>query len=420
MRVVIVGAGYSGTLAAVEIARALPGADVALVEKSARFAAGAAYGTDSASHLLNVRARTMSAFAEAPEDFADWLAREGLGDAGTFAARRDYHRYLASILEAAPVRRVRGEATAVEEGALRLGSGDRLAFDVLVLAGGNHPGRLPARLSVPTVDDPWSAQGAAALARIAAAPGDVLLVGTGLTMVDVALSLEDAGFGGRMLAVSRRGLLPRAHEEPPSAPLADAPPARLGALVRHVRGLGPWRAAVDSLRPHSARLWQGLSEVEKKRFLRHLRPWWDVHRHRIALSVAGRIEALIARGALEVLAGRIAGDEGGDVHIALRGGGGTARRFAAAVNCTGPETAVARVEDPLIRQMLATGRARPGPLGVGLDVDEGARLIGVDGLPSPRLYAIGPLTRGVFWEMVAVPDIRRQVRELARRLTAHA
>ncbi|MEA3032135.1 MAG: hypothetical protein QOH86_151 [Sphingomonadales bacterium] len=412
MRIAIVGAGYSGTMAAVEAKRACPADEVVLVEKSGRFAAGAAYATRSPSHLLNVRARSMSAFADAPDDFADWLEREGLGGPETFARRRDYARYLAGILERSGAGRVEGEAVAVEGKTLVLASGERLGFDALVLAGGNYPGRTPARLGIETVDDPWGPGGTKAIARLAKQAGDLLLLGTGLTMVDVALSLEDAGFQGRMIAVSRRGLVPRAHEEPPSPPLDTPPPTGLLASMRHVRSLRPWRAGVDSLRPHSIALWRGFTPAERSRFLRHARPWWDVHRHRIAPPVAARVAALRDSGRLDIYAGRVR-QEGEEVTIALRGGGEVQRSFAAAFNCTGPEGAIARVEDPLVRQLLASGQARPDPLGAGLDVDEASHLVGADGVPSPRLFAVGPPTRGAFWEIVAVPDIRRQVQGVA-------
>jgi uncharacterized NAD(P)/FAD-binding protein YdhS len=418
MRVAVVGGGYSGTMAAVEIARALPGADVCLIEKRDRFAAGAAYSTSSPSHLLNVRARSMSAFAEDPDHFTRWLQSEGLGGWDTFARRRDYHRYLAAILDGAAVRRVAGEAVAIRGSELALASGEAIAFDALVLAGGNYPGRLPARLAIKTIDDPWSAAGLEAIALLARQEGEVLLAGTGLTMIDVALTLDDAGFGGRMLAVSRRGLVPRPQEGSPDAPLAGEPPPRLMDLVRHVRAGRPWRAAVDSLRPHSAALWQGFGESEKRRFLRHLRPWWDVHRHRIAPAVARRIEALRASGRLEVAAGRIGAGSGEETIVALRGGGTLRRRFVAAVNCTGPEGNIARVEDPLVRQAIASGRARPDRLGLGLEVDGESRLIDADGAASPCLFAVGPLSKGAFWEIVAVPDIRHQLLGVARTLAA--
>jgi uncharacterized NAD(P)/FAD-binding protein YdhS len=416
MRVAIVGAGYSGTMAAVEVTRAAPGAGIVLIEKSGRFASGAAYGTTSPGHLLNVRARNMSALAGEPGHFAAWAAGEGHSP-DAYVPRRDYRRYLAGLLEgAAAVERVTGEAVAVDDGAVLLESGERIACDALVLAGGNFASRLPAAFGPSAIHDPWGAQGAAAVAEAAASGGELLLVGTGLTMVDMAVSLEEAGFEGRITAFSRRGLVPRPHLSPAAAPLEREPPAGLSAIVREVRAHSPWRASVDGLRPHSIGLWRGLSEAEQKRFLRHLRPWWDVHRHRIAPLVAARIHAMRESGRLEVAAGRIARVEGETVTIARRGGGALERRFAAVINCTGPEGNIRRVDDPLIRGLLASGRARPDRLGLGLDVDSQSRVAGNG--PSPALYALGPLTKGAFWEIVAVPDIRGQVAGVARSIAA--
>ncbi|HET9640074.1 MAG TPA: FAD/NAD(P)-binding protein [Allosphingosinicella sp.] len=416
MRVAIVGAGYSGTIAAVEIARAAPGATIVLIEKSGHFAQGAAYGTTSPGHLLNVRARNMSALAGEPLHFADWAAGEGYGP-DDYVPRRDYRRYLASLLDgAAAVTRLTGEAVAVEDEGIRLASGELVECDAAVLAGGNYPSRLPAAFGPRAIHDPWGPEGAPALARAAAKGGELLLVGTGLTMVDMAVSLEEAGFSGHILAASRRGLVPRPHLSPAAAPLDWEPPARLAALVRAVRARTPWRASVDGLRPHSIALWQGLTDTEKRRFLRHLRPWWDVHRHRIAPRVAARIEAMRASGRLEVAAGRVARVEGDEVTIAWRGGGELRRRFDALVNCTGPEGDISRIRDPLIRGLLAGGRARPDALGLGLAVDPDSRVEGSG--PSPALYALGPLTKGAFWEIVAVPDIRGQAAGVARAIAA--
>jgi uncharacterized NAD(P)/FAD-binding protein YdhS len=415
MRVGIVGAGYSGTIAAVEIARSAPGAEIFLVEKSGAFAAGAAYSTTSPRHLLNVRARNMSALAGDPLHFARWAEGEGF-QADDYVPRRDYRRYLADLLDSAPgVARVTGEAVAVEPDGLRLASGETLACDSIVLAGGNFPSRLPAAFGPEAVNDPWGPDGAAAVARAAEGGGDLLLVGTGLTMVDLALSLEEAGFRGRITATSRRGLVPRPHVVPAAPPLERPLPPRLGALAREIRAREPWRASVDGLRPHSFDLWRGLSEAEQRRFIRHARPWWDVHRHRIAPRVAARIAGMREEGRLEIVAGRIARVEAGEVTIARRGGGELRRAFAVVVNCTGPEGDIRRVDDPLIRSLLATGRARPDRLGLGLEVDEDSRVAGPD---SPALYALGPLTKGAFWEIVAVPDIRGQAAGVARAIAA--
>jgi uncharacterized NAD(P)/FAD-binding protein YdhS len=418
MRVAIVGAGYSGTIAAVEIARAAPGCEIILIEKSGHFARGAAYGTTSPGHLLNVRARNMSALAGEPGHFAAWAAGEGWSP-DDYVPRRDYRRYLAGLLDgAAGIARVTGEAVAVEDGAIRLASGERIDCDAAVLAGGNFPSRLPAAFGPRAIHDPWGPEGAAKVAEAAASGGELLLVGTGLTMVDMAVSLEEAGFAGRITATSRRGLVPRPHISPAATPLEWAPPARLRALVRAVRGRSPWRASVDGLRPHSIALWRGLEEAEQRRFLRHLRPWWDVHRHRIAPAVAARIEAMRETGRLEIAPGRIVRVDGEAVTIARRGGGELRRRFGAIVNCTGPEADVRRIEDPLIRGLLESGRARPDRLGLGLEVDRESRVEGKGA--SPMLYAIGPLSKGAFWEIVAVPDIRGQAAGVARAILRDA
>jgi uncharacterized NAD(P)/FAD-binding protein YdhS len=416
MRVAIVGAGYSGTIAAVEIARAAPGAGIALIEKSGHFARGAAYGTTSPGHLLNVRARNMSALTGEPMHFADWAAGEGYG-ADSYVPRRDYRRYLAGLLDEAPgVSRVTGEAVAVEDEGVRLASGELVRCEAAIVAGGNYPSRLPAAFGPKAIHDPWSPQGSAAVAQAAERGGDLLLVGTGLTMVDMAVSLEEAGFPGRILAASRRGLVPRAHVSPAAHPLGWEPPERLGDLLRSVRARVPWRASVDGLRPHSIPLWQGLSESEQRRFLRHLRPWWDVHRHRIAPRVAARIEAMRASGRLEIAAARVVGVDGDVVTLARRGGGEIRRRFGAVINCTGPEGDIARIRDPLIRNLIESERARPDRLGLGLDVDSDSRVRGSG--RSPALYALGPLTKGAFWEIVAVPDIRGQAAGVATAIAA--
>jgi uncharacterized NAD(P)/FAD-binding protein YdhS len=184
---------------------------------------------------------------------------------------------------------------------------------------------------------------------------------------------------------------------------------------------GGWRPAVDSLRPVTAAIWETLGERERQRFLRHLRPWWDVHRHRIAPAVAARIAALREEGRLEIVAGRVtevAAGETLEVAIGRRGGGTVRCRIAGVVNCTGPEGQIARARDPLIGALLGSGAAREDSLGLGLDVDAQSRVIGADGRASERLSALGPLTRGAFWEIVAVPDIRGQAQAVARRAAA--
>jgi uncharacterized NAD(P)/FAD-binding protein YdhS len=235
-------------------------------------------------------------------------------------------------------------------------------------------------------------------------------------MVDLVLSLDAAGHRGRILAVSRRGLAPRGHADfdPAPVPLEDVPSGSVRALWRWLRRRSAevgWRAAIDSLRPHSHPLWQGLDGEQQRRFLRHARPWWDVHRHRIAPEVAATVARMVAEGRLQIMAGRIlfAADtaEGLEVAIGRRGAvSATTEAFDFAFNCTGPLHSIARTKDKLLRSLLDANEATPDHLGIGLGVDGTCRA-------GEHLWAMGPLTKGRYWEIIAVPDIREQAAHVA-------
>jgi uncharacterized NAD(P)/FAD-binding protein YdhS len=425
-RVAIVGGGAAGVLQAANLVRHT-GADVVLIERAADVGRGAAYSTRSPSHLLNVRAAGMSAFPEDPDHFVRWLEQRG-GGRDDFAQRRVYALYLRDLLDEAlasgRLRVVAGEAVDLAGAAPRLASGEIVAADATILAVGNLSPGTPAGLKPEGladdvyVADPWRGDIAAGLGEEDA----VLLVGTGLTAVDAALTLHDSGWRGRTLALSRRGLVPRPHGAPAPAP---PPPAGLTpealpllAAVRADAALIGWRAAVDRLRPETQRLWAEADPRQRRLFLRHLRPWWDVHRHRIAPSIAGRIEGMEAEGRLEFGGGRILSltPEGDGARIAWRPrGGGAAReaRVRRIVNCTGPSGDVREADEPLLQALLASGRIRPDAMRIGIDVDGDCRALGADGRGSDTLRAVGPLTKSAFWEIVAVPDIRRQVQAVA-------
>lgn len=387
---------------------------------------GVAYSTAEPVHLLNVRAESMSALAGEPDHFAKRFEAEG-GEPRGFAERRLFGRYLDEILEQATASGCTNPVEASAIGAekangswtIELAGRDPIEAGALVLAIGNQqPQALGAFEGAGTsyIANPWGRQSSAAVQDLAANGGDALLVGTGLTMVDLALSLDAADHRGRIVAVSRRGLAPRAHAEFAPAPV-EASEVPHGNLLDLWRWLGRrsaevgWRAAVDSLRPHSHGIWGSLDATEQQRFLRHARPWWDVHRHRIAPEVAATITGMIAQGRLQVIAGRIIAAtqvaDGIEVELCRRGAERPqSMRFAYAFNCTGPLHRIERTSDPLLQSLLKAGEARPDRLGIGLEVDENARA-------GERLWALGPLTKGRYWEITAVPDIREQAAAVA-------
>jgi uncharacterized NAD(P)/FAD-binding protein YdhS len=240
----------------------------------------------------------------------------------------------------------------------------------------------------------------------------------------MVLTLGAHGHDGMVTALSRRGLVPKGHAAPANSAGAGAavdPPRGLLPLWRWVRARvarEPWREVVDSLRPHSHALWRGLSSAEQARFLRHARPWWDVHRHRIAPQVSAELAQRVAEGRLEVLAGRIGGfaetEDGVRVTIARRGAGTVTREVAGVINCTGPLGAVERTRDPLLGQLLRDGLVRPDPLGLGLAMEQdGSRVAGSDGLWAP-----GALSKGSWWENTAVPDLRGQCEAIAEAIAS--
>ncbi len=420
--VAIVGGGFSGTMMAAQLAR--HGLSVVLVECGGRAGQGTAYSTRDAVHLLNVPAAKMSAWPDRPDDFV-----AAGHDAGSFVPRRDYGAYLRAILDqavAGGVTLVEARAVAaVRDGGWRvtLDDGGSVTARGLVLAQGNQPPE-PMRVSdgidgALFVNNPWGEQARAALARVSGDDSAVLIMGTGLTMVDAVLSLDAAGHRGRIVALSRRGQVPRAHAPHDAAPVefGDVPQGNALALWRWLRRRSAtvgWRGAVDALRPHAQALWRGLGDAEQRRFLRHARPYWDVHRHRIAPQVAAQLQAMIGEGRLEVIAGRVRAvrEEAGGLAVtyARRGHNVPAdEKFAAVFNCTGPLGAMARSRDPLLRQMIGDGLVAIDGLGMGLTVDGESRA-------GEQLWALGPLTKGAFWEIVAVPDIRGQVADVADRI----
>lgn len=439
-RVAIVGGGASGVVAAANLLRTGRGRiEVVLIERAGELGRGIAYSTRDPGHLLNVPAANMSAFASDPEHFLRWLRargdKPGVAPASPccFAPRRVYGEYLGGLLNAAPppaMRRLGGECTGIEETVcgvrLFLSSGDRVEADLAILATGHDVCAAPVGEVAPT--QAWDQAAIDAIGSDDA----VFIVGTGLTMVDVVVSLRRRGHRGPITAVSRRGLTPASHRTGAQRPVAraaaplGAPISRLTRWLRdNVRAVeaagGDWRGEVDALRPHSRALWQAMTTDQRRRFLRHARPWWDVHRHRMAPTIAEAIATMRAAGRLHVLAGRIeaATRSRGTIEITVRRRGAWASEIVRAnhiIGCTGTPNGPLGSRDPLIRALLESGLARADPLGIGLDVSPGGAVIDAGGRPSRRLFAVGPPARAAFWEMIAIPDIRNQCAELADRL----
>ena len=431
--------------------------EVTLFERSSTLGPGVAYGTDVAGHLLNVPAAKMSALPDVPDHFFQWVVKNsdtlrpwltaagysGDVDGGAFLPRLVYGVYLKSLLETTIAEagihmlRVRegvdvaGIAIVDGRPALALSTGEIVDVDVVVLAVGNLPPSDPP-VEDPSFyktdlyrDRPW---GRGALEGLR--PDDsVLLIGTGLTMIDLATTLLDRGFWGRIHAVSRRGRLPNGHGSyPPGLYSMDAAsiPGNLRGLVKWFRREcklalergSDWRAVFDAFRPYTQSTWSGFSVVEKRRFLRHVRGFWEVCRHRVPPAVRMRLSEAVESGQLTVSPGRIVRYEwvGDTVEVIVsdsRNKGEHVVSVQRVINCTGPTSNYRKMSDPLMNALFDLGVAAPDELHLGFATDEAGRLIGRDGRSTSWLFTLGPTRKGSLWETTAVPEIRVQARDLA-------
>jgi uncharacterized NAD(P)/FAD-binding protein YdhS len=445
--VAIVGGGASGVLVAAHLLAApTPPGRIALIDAGPVPGRGVAYGTEAPEHLLNVTAGGMSAFADDPGDFVRFLAGQGgtstTGLAAAFAPRRDYARYLRHVLERQPgfpaLERIHGRVTDIErrEGfQLRFATGAGLQAKAVVLAIGNAPRALavPAAVGARLLQA-WDPAGLAGLPPEA----DIAIIGSGLSMVDVVLTLAAAGHRGRLHVLSRHGLMPLPHASAGghAGGDADAAGALLGlgaaARLRRLRRMAaealaagePWQRVFERLRPHGQHLWQAWNEDQQARFLRHLVRYWDLHRHRIAPQAHAVLARLLDAGQLHVHAGRLSTvkpvDDGGcSIHFKARGTGEERTlRCDWIVNATGIESRVRVRGDELAGALLARGLAVPGPHGLGLASRGVGEVVDAHGHAAADLLVIGALRLGDLWETIAVPDLRQHAAAIARHLLA--
>ncbi len=421
--VVVVGAGAGGALTAAHLVTGLSSRfRVELVDPAPDTGRGTAYSTYDDRHLLNVPASGMSAFPRDPDHFYRWVREhhDPQAQPQDFVPRHVYGDYVERLLRTAAeypanARLVRRQAAVVGIGrrgdrlVVRLDDGHTVAARAVVLATGAKVGAewAPDELvGSGRLLDPWAD---------ALPEGDLLLVGTGLTMVDVAISADKPH--RTLHSVSRHGVLPAAHVLPTTPPVPPPPGiTRLpsleelrAAVVSHVERTvaetGDWRAAIDGLRPVTAQLWRGLSDDDRRTFLADDARTWDSLRHRMPPVTAQRLAAIDESGRWVRHSGTVASAVVTDDGVIVTLSDGTELTVSAVVNCTGPVGTASH--DPLLSALAQTGLVRPGPSGLGVDTSDDGRVLGVLP-PTIPFYAVGTLRRGNLWETTAMPEIREQ------------
>jgi uncharacterized NAD(P)/FAD-binding protein YdhS len=459
MRVAIVGGGFSGAVTAMHLARNAPiPMAIDVIEPRATLGGGVAYSATDPAHRINVPANRMTVFADDPNQFDRWLhAHQAMNgdpaalwrDGSAFPQRGLFGRYIAELVACAgnstPGVAIHHHRTVVDDIAhgpggftLRLQEGRTLRADLVVLAVSHPPPSVPVQLrgpqaaGAPVIDDPWRPGALDAIAPDAS----VLVVGTGLTMADVVSTLDRRGHRGPILAVSRRGLLSRGHAFGDIAKrnwFAESAPCHTArGLCRAVRAQvraasldgQPWQAVFDDIRANARRLWACLDVTERRRLLRHLRPYWDVHRFRIAPQAEQTIALLRARGQFRSLAASLRGGawDGTRVWVRLHKRGAehgleTEIEADAVIVTTGPAHDGAIASNPALASLALAGLIRPDAVGLGLDVDASNRAIGADGVALPTLLVAGPLARGQVGELMGLPQVSDHAEQVAKTAT---
>ena len=449
--IAIIGGGFCGTFTLIQLFRqASNSVRIILINKNYPISKGIAYGTEDDCHLLNVAVGKMSPFPDEPDHFVRWVkSQKSLKQYVTdelslaYLPRAVYGNYLKHIFDEEIKKKpsfvectilqdeVKDVVPLFRQYNIVLRANAAVTADKIILATGNFP---PAKIPIKDAGfysstnyfgNPWIPKSTAGIKR----DETVFIIGTGLTMMDTALSIQSKGFNGKMIALSRSGLLPLFHQKrKPYLQLLDdvKPPYRLTKLYeayfKHIllakKEGNPTEALMDAIRPKIQEIWMGLSLPEKIQFMEHVKHYWNVTRHRASREVHEAITGLIERNSLEVFAGRLISisETGTGIEIIFRCKKTLKNRIIKAhrvINCTGPETDITKVNDRLINNLLKRGYITPDELNLGMNALPDGTIIQKDNSLSPFLFTLGSSLKGILWESTAVPELRSQTQLLA-------
>lgn len=471
-RIAIVGGGLSAAALLIQLAKlaaakaTLSPIHVTVIEPAEQLGRGIAYAVNSPDLLLNVRSDRLTADAAIPGDFHNWITANNNNNNNNpptpdYFSRWSFGIYarqrLAESLAAAgpnlTLQHIRAAATSLKlehnhqsdqptptittrnsDGT----DGPTIAADHAVLAIGLGPTRTPRPLLPLTQPNtrhllvsPWDQH---AMQRLAATPGPILIVGTGLTMCDAVITLKNHNTEAQLVAISRRGLVPRVHDHTDPTQHADwaatLPGQSLASITRKLRSRATpdnWRSVIDSLRPHTARIWAGLSTAERARFIRHLAPYWDVHRHRMPPQVADALKQLKQQDQLHIIRARLESASPDpsaptQANINLRpcshNNDNIPHTYTGVVLCTGPDSNPANWNTPLTSDLLKQNLATTDQLGLGFRTTQQGLLINTNNQTIPQLSTLGPIRRSDLWESIAAPEIVAQAQSLAITIAA--
>jgi uncharacterized NAD(P)/FAD-binding protein YdhS len=439
-KIVIVGGGFSGTMLALHLCAQNRAVEIHVVEPRESLGLGVAYSTDEPGHLLNVPAAHMSAWPDRPHDFVGYLIDTNLGLAHLpaeyfntyYAPRMVFGRYIKNIVER-PEYSALVHHQAMATRIYRSGSGlklslsnkDILEADHIVLAAG-----LPSSGAMDRIfgwapagrylAHPWDAQATREFLDTIESNDDFIIIGSGLTAVDMLISLEQRGINGKVAIVSRHGLMPQVHApfDHIAIPITRQSPREWLKLFRTYTN--SWRSVFQAMRPMSQAIWQDFSPREKAQFLRHLRPWWDSHRHRVAPEIYRFLSQGFQSSRLNLYAGRLLKAETSSKGFVVSFQGrreNFSLNAQRVINCTGPESQLINFKGSLFMGLLKDGLITPDSTGLGINSNDNFQVIPQNGYEGSALYVLGALRRGTHWEATAVPELRVEAGRLAHKLS---
>lgn len=456
LRIAIVGGGLSGTLTAIKVLQLIQSdVEITLFERfPEQLFRGIAYSSKLNFQPLNVRAQQMNIWHSRPGDFHQWLKQnwqryfESEPLQGDFVRRDAFGDYVDDIFhEVLSQKKHHHNFRIVSEEVKQINkensllqivtSSEKFLADIGVLALGNFlPGDVPIdnqefyRSSLYQAN-PWETQ----WMKYVDKKDDVLFLGSGLTAIDQVINLLQQGHAGKINILSRRGFLPRSHTNYSHVELPPLP-VYLGITINEVFQLirerlkiyadssVDWRNVIDAVRHQVPLIWTYLSTDEKKIFLRHLRPFWEIHRHRIPEESYAIIEDRIKLGQINVIAGRIANvihenDLSATAFIRPRGEKTEKTlKVNKIINCTGPQSDFRKIDQPLIRDLAEKGWLQADELNLGLSVSQDGQLVGRSGVVVPNIFTIGSLRKGAMWECTALREITLQADHLVAKLNS--
>lgn len=451
--IVIIGGGASGTITAIRLLEKLQvPTEVILIERNEKLLhRGHAYSNTFSYEPLNVPSGKMSMYNDQPDHFYNWLLAHKPEESAainltkaSFVSRRWFGDYvewnLQNAIDNKPATTIYSELidevkdidTALGHYKIKLASGKELNCATVILATGNDaPKSLLSDDDIAVVNNkyanyPWQGPDKYSFN----AEDDILIVGSGLTMIDNTVSLKQKGHKGKIYILSRHGSLPLPHAETVHL---DVPEINSSSALNIYNSIKhevkkasasaiSWQSVMDSLRTITTPVWKQLSITEKKQFFKYLRPYWEIHRHRMPRESEARINAMKQDGSAVFIKGSIAKVEATNNNITVtyrdkqQEGKITVRYI---INCTGPNSDYENIPGHLFNTLAKKALVTFDELKLGIVTAENGSPVNSKGQKVNNVFSVGPVRKASEWETTAIREIRIQAEELANTINSN-